>query len=115
VPAATGTPPALWTSDRGGVRGREAAQSLSYALSMSITPQEDWRTEVREDWRAEALRNMELAEQPVPERKRQDGWWGTVLLKVVLLLVMSVALVWFAGWGFLAAPAFAAWYLFWPR
>jgi len=88
---------------------------MSYALCMSITPQKDWRTGVGEDWRAEALRSMELADQPVPERKRQDGWWGTVLLKIVLLLVMSVALVWFAGWGFLVAPAFAAWYLFWPR
>jgi hypothetical protein len=74
---------------------------------MSTTPQEVWR--------AQALRNIELGDQPVPERKRQDGWLGTVLLKMFLLVVMSVALVWFAGWGFLAASALAAWYLFWPR
>ena len=74
---------------------------------MSTTPQENWR--------AQALRNMELADEPVPERKRQDGWLATVLLKMVLLAVMSVGLIWFAGWGFLAAPAFAAWYFFWPR
>ncbi|MHC4178630.1 MAG: hypothetical protein ACYSWU_14055 [Planctomycetota bacterium] len=74
---------------------------------MSTTPQEDWR--------AQALRNMEAADQPVPERKRQDGWLGTLLLKVVLLVVMSAVLVWFGGWGFLAAPVLAAWYLFWPR
>ena len=85
----------------------EVGWGLSYTLNMSIIPQEDWR--------AQALRNMELADQPVAEPRRQDGWLGTVLLKIVLLVAISVALVWFAGWGFLAAPAFAAWYFFWPR
>lgn len=58
---------------------------------------------------------MQQAEQPVVEPERQDGWLGLLLLKISLLVVMSVALVLFAGWGFLAAPAFAAWYFFWPR
>ena len=74
---------------------------------MSTAPQEDWR--------AQALRQMELADQPVPEPKRQDNWLATVILKIVCLVILSVALVYFAGWGFLAAPAFAAWYFFWPR
>ncbi len=74
---------------------------------MSTAPQEDWR--------AQALRNMEMADQPVPERTRQDGWAATVILKLSLLLVISFFLVFFLGWGFLAAPAAAAWYLFWPR
>ena len=77
-------------------------------LSMSTAPQEDWR--------AEALRRMETADQqPVEQPKRQDNWLATVIAKTALLIVLSVALVYFAGWGFLAAPAFAAWFLFWPR
>ena len=58
---------------------------------------------------------MKLADQPPPKRKRKDGWVGVALLKMFLLVVMSVGLVWLGGWGLLAAPAFAAWYLFWPR
>ena len=58
---------------------------------------------------------MEQADQPIPERTRQDGWACTVILKLFLLVVISIFLVFFFGWGFLAAPAGAAWYLFWPR
>lgn len=75
----------------------------------------DMSTPPREDWRAQAVRNMELAEEPVPQPSRQGGPLGLVLLKIALLIAMSVGLVWFAGWGFLAAPVFAAWYFFWPR
>lgn len=75
---------------------------------MSTAPQEDWR--------AEALRRMEQVEQePVEQPKRRDNWLATVIAKIALLIVLSVALVYFAGWGFLAAPVFAAWFLFWPR
>ncbi len=72
-------------------------------------------TSSQEDWRTQALQNMEQADQPIPERKRQDGWLGLVMLKLGVLILLSIVLVLFFGWGFLAAPAFAAWFLFWPR
>jgi len=77
-------------------------------LSMSTSSQQD-------DWRAEALRNMELADQPVEQPKRRDGWLALVATKLVLLVLFSIVLIYFLGWGFLIAPAFAAWFLFWPR
>ena len=76
-------------------------------FSMSTTPQEDWRKQ--------ALRQMEHTDQPIPERKCEDGWLGTVALKMVLLIVLSVPLVWIGGFGWLFAIALVAWYLFWPR
>ena len=58
---------------------------------------------------------MEAADEPVPQRKRQDNWLAVVVTKITLLIVLSAGLVFFLGWGFLAAPALVAWYLFWPR
>jgi hypothetical protein len=74
---------------------------------MDTTPQEDWR--------AQALRNMELADEPIPQRQRQDGWLGLVIAKLALLVVLSAGLVWFAGYGMLFATGLVGWYLFWPR
>jgi hypothetical protein len=73
-----------------------------------------------DDWRAQALRNLEAAEQqPLnPEQatpQRAEGYWTGVAVKLVFLALLSVGLVYFGGWGFLAAPVFVAWLLFWPR
>lgn len=74
---------------------------------MSTTPQDDWR--------AQALRNMELADEQAPQHKRQDNWLALVAAKLGILAVTSVVLVYFFGFGLLFAPALVGWYLFWPR
>jgi len=73
-----------------------------------------------DDWRAQALRNLEAAEQQTlhPQQaapRRAEGYWTGVAAKVAVLVLLSVGLVYFGGWGFLAAPVFVAWLLFWPR
>ena len=77
-------------------------------LNMSISSSQD-------DWRSQAVRNMEQADQPPPERERQDGWAATVMLKFGLLILLTIPLVWIGGFGVLFAAALVAWYLFWPR
>ncbi|NQU20085.1 MAG: hypothetical protein HQ567_02300 [Candidatus Nealsonbacteria bacterium] len=69
----------------------------------------------QDDWRAQALRNMEEADQPAAPHERQDNWAATVLLKFGLLILLTIPLVWIGGYGFLVATGMAAWYLFWPR
>ncbi len=69
----------------------------------------------QDDWRTQALRNMEQADQPLPSHKRQDNWAATVMLKFGLLILLTIPLVWFGGFGVLFAVALVAWYLFWPR
>jgi len=72
-----------------------------------------------DDWRAQALKNLEAAErEPLegpPAAVRSDGDWAVVAAKVVLLVFLSAGLIYFGGWGLLAAPIFIAWLLFWPR
>jgi len=73
-----------------------------------------------DDWRAQALRNLEAAEQQTlnPEQAgppRAETDWTGVAAKLAVLVLLSVGLVYFGGWGFLAAPVFVAWLLFWPR
>ncbi len=77
-------------------------------LSMSTSSSQD-------DWRAQALQNMEQADQPATPHERQDNWAATVMLKFGLLILLTIPLVWFGGFGFLFAVALVAWYLFWPR
>jgi len=72
-----------------------------------------------DDWRAQALRNLEAAEQepaegsPVPVRSSTD--WPLLAAKLVIFVILSVGLIYFGGWGFAIAPIFVAWLLFWPR
>ena len=72
-----------------------------------------------DDWRAQALRNLEASDcephEGPPAAVRSDGYWAVVAAKLVLLSFLSVGLVYFGGWGFLAAPIFVTWLLFWPR
>lgn len=72
-----------------------------------------------DDWRAQALRNLEASErEPLegpPAAVRSDGYWAVLAAKLVFLVFLSAGLVCFGGWGFLAAPIFVTWLLFWPR
>ncbi len=75
-------------------------------------------TSSSEDWREQALRQMELSQQTEQRELAHSpatGQLGVLLLKVAILVPVSVALVVFMGYGWLFAGALVGWYLFWPR
>jgi len=74
---------------------------------MSTAPQEDWR--------AQALQQMELAEQEELASSVATGSMKIVAAKIVFLVVLSLFLVLFLGFGWLFAVVLVGWYLFWPR
>jgi hypothetical protein len=67
------------------------------------------------DWRAQALQNMEQAdrEQIAPPHMTSTSL-TMVFAKLALMCVLAVPLL-LLGWSFLAALAVVGWYLFWPR
>ena len=67
------------------------------------------------DWRAQALQNMEQADQEQIAPPHVTGHsLGMVFVKLGLMIICSLPLM-FVGWSFLPAVALAGWYLFWPR
>ncbi len=70
-----------------------------------------------QDWRAEALRRMELDGQltaGVASARETNGHATVVFMgKIFLLLLLSGAIFFIAGWGMIPAVALAAWLLFW--
>ncbi len=70
-----------------------------------------------QDWRAEALRRMELDGQltaGVASARETNGRTAVVLMgKIFLLLLLSGAIFFIAGWGMIPAVALATWLLFW--
>ncbi|OHB67872.1 MAG: hypothetical protein A2V70_03295 [Planctomycetes bacterium RBG_13_63_9] len=59
---------------------------------------------------------MEQADQqPIPDRRRQDNWAAVVVVKLTALVLLSLGLVCFLGYGWLFASVLVGWYLFWPR
>ena len=64
-----------------------------------------------EDWRAEALRQLEAADtEPLEAPKTADIF--PTLGKLALLVVLSFGLVFFLGFGSLFAVGLVGWYLF---
>jgi len=74
---------------------------------MSTTPQEDWR--------AEAIRNMEMTDGLDIAKPEQSASLGMVFAKIALVIALAVPLIWFGGFEWLFAVGLVTWYLFWPR
>ena len=66
------------------------------------------------DWREQALKNMEQAEMEQLTPPRTGTSLTMVFAKLALLMVLAVPLV-FLGYSFLFALVLVGWYLFWPR
>ncbi|MEE9603373.1 MAG: hypothetical protein V3V75_08720 [Thermoguttaceae bacterium] len=66
------------------------------------------------DWRAQALRNMEQAEPEQLTPPKTGTSLTMVFAKLALLMVLAVPLV-CLGYSFLFALILVGWYLFWPR
>jgi hypothetical protein len=66
------------------------------------------------DWRAQALKNIEQAEMEQLTPPRTGTSLKMVFAKLALLLVLTLPIV-FVGYSFLFAVALVGWYLFWPR
>ena len=65
-----------------------------------------------EDWRRQALANMEAAGEA--EREAPSGAdLGVNLAKIGLLVVLSLVLVYALGFGAMFAVGLVGWYLFW--
>jgi hypothetical protein len=66
------------------------------------------------DWRAQALKNMEQAELERVAPPQTGTSLKMVFAKLALLIVLAIPLL-FLGYSFIFAVALVGWYLFWPR
>lgn len=80
----------------------------------TVTYASDMSTSSSDDWRAAALRQLEEADT-VPLEAPKTADIGPVLGKIALLIVLSLGLVFFLGFGTLFAVGLVGWYLFWVR
>lgn len=69
-------------------------------------------TQPQEDWRAEALRQMEMADEQAAVPTDRSGSLGIVLIKCGILLLLAIPMALFLGYSWLFSLVFIGWLLF---
>ena len=90
---------------------RTIRQSHLGSWALTVTYILDMSTSTSDDWRAAALRELEEADARSVEAPGTADI-APVLGKLALLVVLSLALVFFLGFGAMFAVGLVGWYLF---